>query len=452
MTFLPVVVLVVATLRPVVAAPGGVPGQLVEHVPCPSDPTERYTLYLPSSYVPSRRWPLLLVFDPGARARRAAEEFEAAAERFGWIVAVSENSRNGPWERSQHAVAAMWPALLDAYAVDPGRIYTAGHSGGASVAWALAVQTGQVAGVIASGQPDPGQSAKSPSFAWFGSAGYVDFNLVSIKAIDARVAESGKPHRVEFFDGGHQWPPLDVIEAALGWLEVTAMREKRRAPDPVLATGLLDGELKKAHALEQRGALTDARRSYASIVDTYASFGDVADAGARMSALDADNRVKDMRRAEERSDARERERVGALDRMLSRLAAQEPVSVAELQNMVELPSLIKKSRADDYDGRSAGRTIELLLAQLASARRQFDEIHDFGRAAAALELAAGIHPDRAALWIDLAAERVASGQKGAAVAALHKAFDAGYNDKEALRTDPRFERLRGVDGFDKMVK
>ena len=108
----------------------------------------------------------------------------------------------------------------------------------------------------------------------------------------------------------------------------------------MLATGLLDGELKKAHALEQRGALTDARRSYASIVDTYASFGDVADARARMSALDADNRVKDMRRAEERSDSRERERVAAIDRMLSRLSAQEPVSVAELQNMVELPSLI----------------------------------------------------------------------------------------------------------------
>ena len=127
------------------------------------------------------------------------------------------------------------------------------------------------------------------------------------------------------------------------------------------------------------------------------------------------------------------------------------MSVAELQNMVELPSLIKKSRADDYDGRSAARTIELLLAQLASARRQFNEIHDFGRAAAALELAAGIHPDRAPLWLDLAAERAANGQKGAAVAALHKAFDAGYNDKEALRTDPRFERLRGFDGFDKIV-
>ena len=138
MAFLPALAVVLSALALPRPAQAGTPGQLVEHVPCPSDPSERYTLYLPSAYTAGRRWPLLLVFDPGARARRAAEEFQGAAERFGWIVAVSENSRNGPWERSQHAVAAMWPALLAAYAVDPARIYTAGHSGGASVAWALA--------------------------------------------------------------------------------------------------------------------------------------------------------------------------------------------------------------------------------------------------------------------------------------------------------------------------
>src|SRR3954454_888579 len=111
-----------------------------------------------------------------------------------------------------------------------------------------------------------------------------------------------------------------------------------------------------------------------------------------------------MRRAGQRTDARERGRVEAIGRMLSRLAAAEPVSVAELQNMVELPSMIKKSHGEGYDAHSAARTLELLLAETASARRQFDDVHDFGRAAAALEFAASVHPDRPAVWIDLAAE------------------------------------------------
>jgi poly(3-hydroxybutyrate) depolymerase len=452
MTFVQALLLTTAMVQPPAAAQGPLPGRLVEHVPCPADPTERYTLYLPSAYETTRRWPLLLVFDPGARALRAAEEFQAAAERFGWVVAVSEDSRNGPWEVSQRAVRAMWPALVDGYAIDPARIYAAGHSGGASVAWALAAATGQVAGVIASGQPDPGREAGKPSaFAWFGTAGYDDFNFVPAKTIDARMEASGRPHRLEFFDGGHQWPPTDLAEAALGWMEVTAMKESRRRPDGGLVASLLSADLTRARTLEERGALTEARRSYATIVEAYARLTDVAEARTRTAALDASERLKALRRTEERTDAREHERVTAVERMLTRLAGQEPASLAELENLIDFSSLLKKSRGDDYEARSARRTLALLSAELPSARRQFDASRDFGRAAAALELAATIHPERTGLWIELAAERVLSGQKGLAIAALARAVDAGY-DREALRNDARFERLRGTEAFEKIVK
>lgn len=113
----------------------------------------------------TRRW-TLLVFDPAERGARAADVFREAAERFGWIVAASENSRNGPWEPTLRAMNAMWPALLGGYAVDERRVYTAGHSGGATVAW-------------------------------FGAAGHSDFNFIEVKGIDARLARGGGAHRVE---------------------------------------------------------------------------------------------------------------------------------------------------------------------------------------------------------------------------------------------------------------
>jgi predicted peptidase len=134
----------------------------------------------------------LLVFDPGGRGARAAEVFREAAERYGWIVAASENSRNGPWEPTLRAVNAMWPALLGGYAVDARRVYAAGHSGGATVAWMMARQTGQIAGVMTSGQPNPGADpGKAAAFAWFGAAGHTDFNFIEVKAIEgARVRRS----------------------------------------------------------------------------------------------------------------------------------------------------------------------------------------------------------------------------------------------------------------------
>src|SRR6476660_8333848 len=169
-------------------------GKLVEHVSCPTDPSQTYTLYLPTKYEPTHKWPLLLVFDPGGCAARAAEVFREAAERFGWIVAASENSRNGPWEPTLRAVNAMWPALLGGYAVDARRVYAAGHSGGATVAWMMARQTGQIAGVITSGQPNPqSEQAKAKPFAWFGSAGHSDFNFLQVKNIDADLEETKSP-------------------------------------------------------------------------------------------------------------------------------------------------------------------------------------------------------------------------------------------------------------------
>jgi poly(3-hydroxybutyrate) depolymerase len=210
------------------------PGKLVEGVPCPSDPAQTYSIYLPSSYTPARRWPLLIVFDPGGRGPRAAEVFRTAAERYGWIVAASETSRNGPWEPTLRAVNAMWPALLGGYAVDDKRVYTAGHSGGATVAWMIARQTGKVAGVITSGQPYPGaEDGKDAGFAWFGTAGHADFNFIEVKGIDARLARSHVPHRVEFFDAASARRSLSLIRVQLSSL-IRELQEKGDARTAIL--------------------------------------------------------------------------------------------------------------------------------------------------------------------------------------------------------------------------
>ena len=111
----------------------------------------------------------------------------------------------------------------------------------------------------------------------------------------------------------------DVIDVALAWLEVTAMRGGAPAGNRCSRPACSTGDLKRAQALDQRGALTEPAGAYASIVDTYGPFGDVAAPRARISVLDADSRFKEMRRAEERTDVA-RARTSRRDsRMLSRL-------------------------------------------------------------------------------------------------------------------------------------
>src|SRR5689334_17974661 len=82
-------------------------GQVIESVTC-ANPAQSYALYLPSNYDPARKWPILYAFDPGARGKIPVERFKEAAEKFGWIIAGSNNSRNASIQSSIDA----WNAIV----------------------------------------------------------------------------------------------------------------------------------------------------------------------------------------------------------------------------------------------------------------------------------------------------------------------------------------------------
>src|SRR5690349_4337314 len=130
-------------------------GQIVADVKCASDPAMSYALYLPTGYSPSRTWPVIFAFDAGGRGLNPVERYQAAAEQYGFIVAGSNNSRNNSPDTGR-AVAETTRDVLARFAIDRRRMYTAGMSGGARVAFGIALSTPGIAGVIASsaGTPD----------------------------------------------------------------------------------------------------------------------------------------------------------------------------------------------------------------------------------------------------------------------------------------------------------
>src|SRR5579871_430974 len=132
-------------------------GQIIDSLKCLADASQSYALYLPSNYSPDRKWNVILAFDPGGRGRRGVERYQAGAEKYGYILAGSNNSRNGPWEISLEAAKAMMTDVAARFPIHPDRVYTAGMSGGARVAMEVALSTkSSIAGVMASsaGFPD----------------------------------------------------------------------------------------------------------------------------------------------------------------------------------------------------------------------------------------------------------------------------------------------------------
>ena len=102
-------------------------GQPIDQVRCAGDPAQSYALYLPSNYSPGRAWPLLMGFHPAARGRAIVDTYRAAAEKYGYIVAASNTSRNGPWEVSERAVIAMTRDLAARFRTDEKQLYGISH-------------------------------------------------------------------------------------------------------------------------------------------------------------------------------------------------------------------------------------------------------------------------------------------------------------------------------------
>src|SRR5579864_4601758 len=209
------------------------PGQIVDPVKCSADPLQTYALYLPSHYSADRPWKLILAFDPRGQGRHGVEHLQAAAEKYGYIVAGSNNSRNGPPQVSLAAAQAMWTDVGKRFSINPKRIYTAGFSGGARIAMKVALDHDEIAGVIASsaGFP-PGHRRSDLRFVVFGTAGTEDFNYLEMRQLDQELTS---PHRVVIFEGGHQWLPSSLAIQAVEWLEFQAAHPgtvDERKPDP----------------------------------------------------------------------------------------------------------------------------------------------------------------------------------------------------------------------------
>jgi hypothetical protein len=130
-------------------------GTVNPRVACSSDPAESYALYLPPGFSTNRDWPILYFFDPFARGQVAAEVIKAAAAKYGYIIAASNNSKNGPMGGSKEAAIAMWDDTHARLPVNTHRRYVAGLSGGPApsnqptICWPRSVNTSRPRATLA---------------------------------------------------------------------------------------------------------------------------------------------------------------------------------------------------------------------------------------------------------------------------------------------------------------
>ena len=132
-------------------------GKVIEKVVSQSDPNQSYALYLPSQYTPDKKWPILYCFDPSENGKEPADLFREAAEKYGYILACTNNFRSDDSSApGMQAANTLWKDTHSRFSIQEERIYATGFSGGARISCDIGLQKkGVIAGVIGCGAGFP---------------------------------------------------------------------------------------------------------------------------------------------------------------------------------------------------------------------------------------------------------------------------------------------------------
>jgi hypothetical protein len=193
----------------------------IVHKVCPADTTQRYEIYIPFKVKKGEKYPIIYLFDSHADGRLAISNFQKAAEKYGFILVGSDNSENG-LSTLDHTLDILLTDVRSSLPIDTKRQYAVGFSGGGRVAFYLATKDNSIKSIITCGA---GLSNNSfPSFDVCGIAGRGDFNYPEVMQIEQQLFS--QQHLTLSFDGSHAWPPANIVDKALLWLQFNAMRNK----------------------------------------------------------------------------------------------------------------------------------------------------------------------------------------------------------------------------------
>ncbi len=427
--------------------------KVIPKVVCSADSNQSYALYLPSTFSAIRKWPIVYLFDPLARGEVAVEAARAAAEKFGYILVASNNSRNGSVTDSATAANAVWNDAQERFPVEERRRYFAGMSGGARLATAIALSCeGCAAGVIANAAGFPIGKTPVPNmrFTYFGAVGTADFNYAEFVELRRELEEAGVQYRIQVFDGQHGWAPPEVWLEALNWMDIRAMEANVLPRDPQRIQQTADEELAKARELQAKNSLLAAVRQYQSLVRDFKRLTDVSSAENSLAEL-AKNKNLKVEQKQETSALEQQARIS--DPLSSQMQAigsgeSDNVNVGALIN--EFADL--KKRADDTQKSSEIKTLAvrralggLVIAAYESGQHSMEQ-KDYRAALIYFDLAAAGAANPAFAHYQRARVYALLMDKKRTLSELRLALAGGFHEASALAA-PEFHAFHGFEEF-----
>jgi predicted esterase len=433
-------------------------GKLIDTVKCIDHPGYSYSLYMPSNYLSLKKWPAILIFDPGGQGTVAVGVFRKAAEKYGYIVACSNNSRNGPLNNNFTAAGNMLTDLLKRFTLDEKRIYAAGFSGGSRIALALASSNNFITGVIGCGAGFPNDRnlypSKKSSFVYYGIAGNMDMNWLEM--FDLMTFFNNNTSVIPYlrtFDGGHQWPSPEIIQEAVEWINLQAMKKKIVASDSAYISSYSNKTKTFINNLIATGNQYDAARYLQYAIRDFSGTQVSRDMTKSLTALEQSRNFNEANRqwsiiaAQEKS--REENYISSIGKIVYSGNVPDSAGVWWKREIGSL-KMIKNQGIPTYSQMAARllNFISILCSEQGTAyfhQKQYDLSGFF------FELCTLSDSENMNNYYNLARSLSGSNKKGEALDELNKAVGHGLNSRKTIELEPAFNNIRNEGKFKSLL-
>ena len=424
-------------------------GQVTDTVRCRDLTGQSYALYLPAHYDNKKSWPVILIFDPAARGRTGVNTFIEAGRKYGFILACSNNSRNGPMGDNFTAADEMLKDVEERFTADQRRIYAAGFSGGSRFALAFAVKEKKISGVIGCGAGLPNDRNYFPSgnsgFLYYGMAGTRDMNYLEMNELPGFLSNQTRViSYLRTFSGGHQWPGSDLITEAVEWFILQAMNRKIIPVDQTFISyfenktqNLINSQLSAGNQAEAIMYMRFAARDFGG-----------TPFGSRMTKLLSDS--------EKSADYR------TAIRKWNKMAADEQESkekylnyLSEIVNSGSIPdsasawwgnetrALIRlRDKGTPENSQMASRVLNFISILCSEQGTSYYRNKLYPQAAFMFEICTLSDSENMNNYYNLARSLAGSGRSKESVNALSAAMSHGLNSRKTVESDPVFGKIR----------
>jgi len=232
-------------------------------------------------------------------------------------------------------------------------------------------------------------------------------------------------------------------------MELIAMRQGTRNRDQELIDRLWSADLERAQTVAANGHALVAARRFREMERTYSGLHDSSEAKMAADQIEAGEeyrfQLKTAKRARGFEDkCRERQNIE-----LTLLRNSElPPPNRQLAGSLHIRDLTRIAGKPGAEGLAAQRCLNSMYSVLSFYLPQGDlPLGRHAQVATSYELSLMIRDDNAVVWYNLACVRSLLGQRSAAVEALAKSLEHGFNRYELLETDTDLDPLRKRDDF-----